>query len=130
MATTLRFNSSALVSKHKENIAASLAHRLEIARSAHNTHLIFQLEQEQQALLKDSKPALVSALSTVVQGIQTTLSSWSQAIAQPQKLSVEKIVGDDGNIWWRAYDYRTGKTLYAEAEWEVIAWIEKNSAGQ
>ena len=130
MATTLRFNSSALVSKHKENIAASLAHRLEIARNAHNTHLILQLEQEQQALLKDSKPALASALSTVAHGIQTALSSWSQAIAQPQKLSVEKIVGDDGNIWWRAYDYRTGKTLYAEAEWEVIAWIEKNSAGQ
>jgi midasin (ATPase involved in ribosome maturation) len=130
MATTLRFNSPELVSKHKENIAASLAHRLEVARNAHNTHLVLQLEKEQQALLKESQPAVVSALSNLAQSVQTTLASWGKAIAQPQKLSVEKVVGDDGNIWWRAYDYRTGKTLYAEAEWEVIAWIEENSAGQ
>lgn len=129
MASTLRFNSTDLISKHKENIAASLAHRLEVARNAHNTQLVLQLEQEHQVLLKDSKPALASALATIGQRIQTTLAAWSEAIAQPQGLSVDKIADDSGNIWWRAYDHRTGKTLYAEAEWEVIAWIEENSAG-
>jgi len=129
MASTLRFNSTELTSKHKENIAASLAHRLKVARDAHNAHLVLQLEQEQQALLKDSKPALVSALSTIVHNVQTTVAAWSEAIAQPKRLSVERIADDSGNIWWRAYDYHTGKTLYAEAEWEVIAWIEENSAG-
>ncbi|HEY9621420.1 MAG TPA: hypothetical protein V6C78_13675 [Crinalium sp.] len=41
------------MAQHKANIAASLAHRLEVARSNNNQALVEQLEREQRQLLAE-----------------------------------------------------------------------------
>jgi hypothetical protein len=43
------------MAQHKANIAASLAHRLEVARANNNQPLVEQLERERRTLLSDSQ---------------------------------------------------------------------------
>lgn len=118
---------SDFLSKHDANIAASLAHRLDVARATCNTALIALLEQEENQLKSVCPP---STTAHTAQGWMATLKQWMTAIANSSKLTVERIRDESGEIWWYAFDPRTGKTLYAENESEVVQWIEDNRLGQ
>lgn len=128
MTNALRGNSPQLFAQHRANLAASLAHRLEVAKAAHNTQLIVLLEQEQRqlGLIANSTPFSASFF----QRIKATWNNWMEAIANSTKLSVERIVDESGMLWWRAYDPTSGKMLYAETESEVLQWIEENNLGR
>lgn len=127
MTTVLRVNPTDLEAKHRANIAASLARRLEAARAAQNTHLVAMLEQEQKQLLK--QPTLFD-WATLRSQIRQLWQTWRDAIERQSQLSVERVVDRSGVIWWHAYDPQTGKALYAESESEVMQWIEDNHLGR
>ncbi|HEY9646986.1 MAG TPA: hypothetical protein V6C88_11480 [Chroococcidiopsis sp.] len=127
MTHALRINGSEITAKHRENIAASLAHRLEVARAANNDYLVALLEREQQQL--KGSAAASSILLNLANKLTMLWQECKEAIAQSSQLSVEKVADETGAIWWRAYDPRTGKTLYADNESEVISWIEANHIG-
>ncbi|MGY3168938.1 hypothetical protein ACVW01_001420 [Thermostichus sp. MS-CIW-19] len=46
MSATAEASGASFLARHRRNIAVSLAHRLEAARAANNTHLLELLEQE------------------------------------------------------------------------------------
>ncbi|MFS8814747.1 hypothetical protein ACVW0Q_001376 [Thermostichus sp. MS-CIW-21] len=48
MSATAEASGASFLARHRRNIAVSLAHRLEAARAANNTHLLELLEQEQR----------------------------------------------------------------------------------
>ncbi len=126
MATTLHFNLNEVDAQHQAAIAASLTRRLEVAKAAQNFHLVALLEQEQQQLGLAKK----HHGSDLVTQIKQVWNSWMDAIAHHSMLSIDQIMSDSGTVLWRAYDPRTGKTLYAESESEVVQWIEDNDLGQ
>jgi hypothetical protein len=128
MTNAFQANDAEIFAKHRASIAASLAHRLEVARANHNTQLIAVLEREQQQLgLASTRPRNLSTLSQ-------QLTHWWQrlmnAIAIRSQLNVQQLQDSSGGLWWFAYDPRTGKTLYAESESDVVKWIEDNRLGQ
>ncbi|MBI4780237.1 MAG: hypothetical protein HY785_02825 [Oscillatoriophycideae cyanobacterium NC_groundwater_1537_Pr4_S-0.65um_50_18] len=126
MSTALHFNLAEIDAQHKAAIAASLSRRLEVARAAQNFQLIALLEQEQKQLgLAPNQHGLA-----FVNKVKQVWNSWMDAIARQSMLSIDQIVGDSGTVFWRAYDPRTGKTLYAESESEVLQWIEDNDLGR
>ena len=135
MATALHFKLNGFKlnevdAQHQAAIATSLAHRLEVAKAAENFHLIALLEQEQQQLGLAQKHGSKLVTSALVTKVKQVWNSWMDAIAHHSMLSIDQIMSDSGTILWRAYDPRTGKTLYAESESEVVQWIEDNDLGQ
>lgn len=127
MANVLWVNDSNVETQHQANIAASLAHRLEVARATRNTQLVVLLEQEQRQLQAQSRP---SRLSNLFSSLNQRWHNLILAIENSSKLSVERVVDEAGSIWWYAHDPATGKTLYAETEADVLQWIEDNRLGQ
>ncbi|MBW4657544.1 MAG: hypothetical protein KME15_02625 [Drouetiella hepatica Uher 2000/2452] len=126
MATALHFNLDEIDAQHRAAIAASLTRRLEVAKAAQNFQLIALLEQEQQQLGLVKKQHGLALVAKVKQ----VWNSWMDAIAHHSMLSIDQIMSDSGTVLWRAYDPRTGKTLYAESESEVLQWIEDNDLGR
>ncbi|WP_448564005.1 hypothetical protein [Trichothermofontia sp.] len=121
-----------LIQKHRDNIAASLAHRLEVARANQNVGLVAQLEQEWQQLQYDYRlPTLVRtpcpSLWATCQQLWLDLKT---AIVQSTQLSVDRWVTDAGEVWWQAHDPQTGKALYTDSEAEVVQWIEDHGLGR
>ncbi|HEY9621679.1 MAG TPA: hypothetical protein V6C78_15065 [Crinalium sp.] len=128
MANAFGVNDSEIFARHRASIAASLAHRLEVARAAHNVQLVAMLEQEQRQLGLVSSG--VSSLSTLTNQVRAWLHKVVNAIANNSQLTVKQLQDSSGTLWWFAHDPRTGKTLYAETESEVVKWIEDNRLGQ
>jgi hypothetical protein len=127
MANLFRVDSSEILARHRSNINALLAHRLEVARATQNERLVALLEREQQQLGVDIKR--VNGLSAVVQRLSKEWQRLKGAIAHRSQLSVERFSAD-GVIFWHAYDPQTGKALYAESESDVLDWIERNHLGR
>ena len=130
MANALHINDSDLLAQHRENIIASLSHRLEVARATHNTQLIALLEQEQRQLKAQVTFGKAGSLSAFSNRVKRWWSEIINAIENSNKLSVEQVVDETGSVWWYAYDPCTGKTLHAETETEVMQWIEDNRLGR
>jgi hypothetical protein len=114
-----------LATQHQANIAATLAHRLEKARMAQNLQLVALLEQEQRQLQAPVAQRFWEASGQWLTNLGTQLV---QAIAHPAELSIERIIGDSGEVLLRAYDPETGETRYAETENEIVDWIETSRA--
>jgi hypothetical protein len=114
-----------LLARHQQNIAASLAHRLEAARAANNTRLVELLEQEQQQLVAEygsgdhSSPALLEGLRHVWESLKEVLTARDE-------LRVRQWVDGNGIIWWYAQDPITGDRLCTHSDWELMDWIEKH----
>lgn len=121
-----------ITQKHLDNIAASLAHRLEVARANHNFGLVAQLEQERQQLQRQYRlPARVrAARPSLLATCQQLWSDLKTAIVESTQLSVDRWVTDAGEVWWQAHDPQTGKALYTDSEAEVVQWIEDNGLGR
>jgi len=128
MAIALQVNPSKISAQHQATIAASLAHRLAVAKVAQNNQLITLLEQEQRQLDRASNRLL--GLSELVAHVKRAWHSWLDALDRQSQLSVKRVVGESGMTFWHAYDPQTGKSLYAESSSEVVKWIEDNRLGQ
>jgi|GEM_PF-410306 len=121
-----------ITQKHLDNMVASLAHRLEVARANQNFGLVAQLEQERQQLQRQyrlSVRAHTPRPSLLAIG-QRLWSDLKTAIAQSTQLSVDRWVTDAGEVWWQAHDPQTGKALYTDSEADVVQWIEDNGLGR
>lgn len=121
-----------ITQKHLDNIAASLAHRLEVARASQNFGLVAQLEQERQQLQYQYRlPTLVrTPRPSLLATCQRLWSALKTAIVQSTQLSVDRWVTEAGEVWWQAHDPQTGKALYTDSEAEVVQWIEDNGLGR
>lgn len=128
MATALQVNPSKVFAQHQATIAASLAHRLAVAKAAQNNQLVALLDQEQRQLDRTSNRVL--GLSELAANVKRTWHSWLDALDRHTQLSVKRVVGESGMIFWHAYDPQTGKSLYAESSSEVVKWIEDNHLEQ
>jgi len=126
MANVFRVGNSEILARHRANINASLAHRLEVARASQNDYLVALLEREQRQLGFERNRVNGSSL---IGWLSQRWNDLVEAIANSSQLSVEQISAD-GAIFWYAYDPQTGKALYAESESEVLDWIEKNGLGR
>ncbi|MFE4107874.1 hypothetical protein [Almyronema epifaneia] len=113
-------------SQHQANIAAALAHRIEVAQANRDSRLLSLLEREKQQLeaWSHSTPRLHGG-----QRIQQWLQAIRQQWRQRSQLQVKLTQDADGNRWWYAHDPRTGKTLYAESAADVMCWIEEHRLG-
>ena len=127
MTNVFQTNDSDIFARHRANIIDSLTRRLNVARAAQDTQLVALLEQEQQQLgLKTAAARNLSSASRLKNGWH----HWLNAIANRSKLSVEQMHDASGASWWHAHDPKTGMTLYAESESEIINWIEENQLGR
>ena len=122
---TLLHNQPELAAKHKANIVASLAHRLDRARAAQNFQLLTLLEQEQQLI--QTQPTQTGFKP--IQWGKAVLTRLMDALANSSTVSLEAVTSDSGAVIWRAYDPTTGETRYAETEAEVIDWLETQRSG-
>jgi hypothetical protein len=122
MANSVYQEDLALWHKHHANVAASLDHRLAIARAKQDQTLIDLLEQEQKQILGDSDRqgrSLQHQLSTLWEDLTT----W---IRGDSTVQVWQTVDSQGDRWWCAYNPKTGQSLYADSETEMRFWIEQN----
>lgn len=119
-------SSSAIAQQHLNNISASLAHRLEVARANNDYDLLWQLQQEQNRLNSLHR----AGSNTKAHGLKQFWKQVVAAIQNADQLNVEKIVDESGETWWYAHDPRTNKTLWAESQSEIVKWIEDNNLGQ
>lgn len=129
MMNTLLNNHPELSARHKANIAASLAHRLDRARATRNFQLLTLLEQEQQQLIQ-SESTQQTGFSNPIQWGKAVWYRLIDAIANSSRISIKPVtMSDSGTVIWRAYDPTTGKTRYAETEADLIDWIEAQQYG-
>jgi sensor domain CHASE-containing protein len=127
MTHTLKFNTSQIDATHQYNMRASLAYRLEVARSARNIQLIETLEQEQQQLTANVKAQAVlrvveSHLKAIQRGVRNVF--WGDSVRGVGEFRC----GSDR--WWYAVDSNTGEFLYADSEIELHATVEKPNLGR
>ncbi|MGB3491772.1 MAG: hypothetical protein WBA57_03520 [Elainellaceae cyanobacterium] len=118
--------SHGIAQQHFNNISASLAHRIEVARANNDRDLLSQLQQEQNLL---ESPYGVGS-TTKAHGLKKFWQQVVTAIQNADQLTVEKIVDESGETWWYAHDPRTAKTLWADTQTEIVKWIEDNNLGQ
>lgn len=124
MMNTLLNNHPELSARHKANISASLARRLDQARATRDFQLLALLEQEQQQLIQ-SEPPQQSALSNSIQWGKAVWYRLINAIANCSRISIKAVtMSDSGAVIWRGYNPTTGETRYAETEAELIDWVE------
>ncbi len=122
MAYTLKFSTAQLDAIHQRSMMASLAYRLEVARSASNIQLIERLEQEKQQLTVNVKAQAVlrvaeSYLKAIKRGVRNVF--WGDSVRGVGEFRC----GSDR--WWYAVDSNTGEFLYADSEIELHATVEK-----
>ena len=84
MMNTLLNNYPELSARHKANIAASLAHRLDRARATRNFQLLTLLEQEQQQLIQ-SESTQQAGFSNPIQWGKAVWYRFIDAIARQLK---------------------------------------------
>ncbi|MBD0335642.1 MAG: hypothetical protein ICV62_09145 [Cyanobacteria bacterium Co-bin13] len=112
--------------QHRTNLLSNLNRRIAIAKSQPNEFLVALLEQEKRQIEADwTRPLKISPL----QRLRQSWSNLKTALANQSQLQVEQVQDEVGQPWWYVFDPRTGKTLYAESENEVVFWIEENRLG-
>ncbi|MBW4519247.1 MAG: hypothetical protein KME16_06040 [Scytolyngbya sp. HA4215-MV1] len=115
------------LARHRDNLLASLSRRLEIARAAKNAQLIELLEQEKRQLATDKTlPQASKPLSVWFNGFVKKLV---QTIAGSAELEAFQFK-NGSDLWWYAFDPRTGRCIYADSEAELRLWIETNYQGR
>jgi sensor domain CHASE-containing protein len=125
MTHTLKFNTSQIDATHQQSMRASLAYRLEVARSARNIQLIEKLEQEQQQLTANVKAQAILRvidlhLKAIKRGVRNVF--WGDSARRVSEFRC----GSDR--WWYAVDPTTGEFLYSDSEVELHATVEKPDA--
>ncbi len=132
MAHSFSANSPDFLAQHQDNIMASLAHRLEVAKATNNRHLVELLEQEKKQIAADVSPdhnALSRDHERQPDWVQR-LKGFVQAIAgTADTLQVSEFV-NGSDRWWYAFDPQTGNCVYADSEAEMRLWIEQNYQGK
>lgn len=122
--TSLSAPTSHLLDRHRDSMMASLNHRLEVARATNNFQLIQLLQQEEQTLSRMFAPPSRS--------LWQRCQSWFKAlrINDPHKseLEVSQVVLN-GDRWWYAYDPRSGQSVYASSDQELMLWVNENYQG-
>ena len=110
------------LSNHWASIRDSLAHRLEVARSADNPQLVALLEQEQQQLAKlYPQPKVPGWWESLGEGLLPNFSCSELKINHYQN-------GSDQ--WWYISDPRDGQCISAASEAELCLWIAENYQGR
>ncbi len=115
---------------------ASLAHRLEVARTANNSQLVALLEQEQRQLTSNTVRNNIAPFRKTAP-LPTSLLSWLQtasqrlakAFSRRSELNVCEFV-NGSDRWWYAVDPQTGRYVYADSEAELRLWIKENYPGK
>lgn len=111
---------------HRANLLSNLNRRIAIAKSQGNPALIATLEKEKRQIeLIWTQPLKLSPL----QSVRRFWADLVMNLANRAQLQVEQVCDEAGRLWWYAFDPRSGRTLYAETENEVICWIEENRLG-
>ncbi|HEY9879882.1 MAG TPA: hypothetical protein V6D29_15615 [Leptolyngbyaceae cyanobacterium] len=113
--------------KHCANLSANLARRIYVAKSQRNESLVALLEQEKRQIEQTWRQS--STASTALQKLKAFWVDLQNSLANQFQLQVEQVCDEAGRLWWYAFDPRSGKTLYAESESDVIQWIEENRIG-
>lgn len=129
MTTVLHKHSPAIAKQHLKNIVSSLEHRIEVARENHDSRLL-ELLLKEKAQLESFPGQWASVPRTLINTLGHLWHQIQQAIENADRLHVEKIVDEAGNVWWYAHDPHTGKALWAETQSEVVKWIEDNDLGR
>uniref|UniRef100_A0A832M4Z5 Uncharacterized protein n=1 Tax=Oscillatoriales cyanobacterium SpSt-402 TaxID=2282168 RepID=A0A832M4Z5_9CYAN len=122
MANIIHPTDSQLWHKHQANIAASLQHRLEVAKATQNTRLVELLEREQKDISEDTSHHHVS----FPQQLTSLWDDFMALVTGNSSLEVWQSVDDRGDRWWCAYNPQTGQSVYADSETEMRLWIEQN----
>jgi len=99
--------------RHDQNIYASLARRISVAREKQNLYLLELLDQEQQQLSSKNTSSLLTEIS----------HQFSHWLNQPA-LSVAEVTGAAGGKIWRGSNSITKEVRYAESESDMIDWLE------
>lgn len=123
-------SSPAIAQQHLNNMSASLAHRIEIARANNDQQLLTQLQYEQKQLESLQSPRSFSGTSSYLNRFRRFWKQVVVAIQNADKLHVEKHEDVSGEVWWYAHDPRSNKTLWANSEAEIVKWIEDNNLGR
>lgn len=126
MNQTLHAPEGQSLTKQRDTLLRLLSHRLEIAKASRNFQLIELLEQEKQQLITDK--ALPKASKSPI----TQLNDWVQKLlhAISRNTELEAFQFQNGSdLWWYAFDPRTGRCVYADSEAELRLWIETNYTG-
>ncbi|HIK19466.1 MAG TPA: hypothetical protein IGR15_00010 [Synechococcus sp. M44_DOE_062] len=129
MNAAAEMSGTSFLARHRQNIAASLAHRLEAARAANNTRLVELLEQEERQLAAEygrrdpSSPALF-------RGLRHLWQSLKEVLAARDELRVRQWVDGSGMVWWSVQDPITGERLCTHSDGELMDWIEKHCRDQ
>lgn len=95
-----------------------------VAKARDDQPLLALLEQEQAQLDAEWSPAEVS------NPLQQVWAWLAQTLDRSTQLNIEQIVDEGGQIWWRGFDPRTGKGIFAESKAEVVHWIERHHLGR
>lgn len=113
-----------LLTRHQQNIAASLAHRLEAARAANNTRLVELLEQEQRQLAAEY--GAVHSSPALLEGLRHAWKLLKEVLTARDELRVRQWVDGNGIVWWHAQDPITGDRFCTHSDRELMEWIEKH----
>lgn len=128
MTAALDNHLPAIAKQHLTNMATSLDHRIDVARTNNDYRLLELLLKEKDQL--ESLPGhWLDAPKNIGERLRFLWKKIVQTFENADKLNVEKIVDISGNVWWYAHDPRTGKALWAESEPEIVKWIEDNDLG-
>lgn len=107
--------------QHQQSMQRSLEHRLAVARSAHNTPLIAQLEQERQQL------ELTMPWHNMAHGLSNWQGKLRQLLSRPSATAArEYTCGTDQ--WWYAFDIHTHGWVYGQSEAEVSVQIHQSAS--
>lgn len=123
---------SPILAKHQDNIMASLAHRMEVARAANNLQLVELLKREEQqviASVEQSEALQIPSLGSLTAWFNSFRQSLGKAILGESGLDVAEFV-NGRDRWWYAFDSQTGKWVYADSEAELRLWIKENYRGK
>ncbi|MGY2765829.1 hypothetical protein [Synechococcus sp. JA-2-3B'a(2-13)] len=125
MSAIAEMRGTSLLARHRQNIAASLARRLEAARAANNTRLMELLKQEERQLAAEygGRDPFSSAL---FRGLRHLWQSLKEVLAACDELRVRQWVDGSGMVWWSVQDPITGERLCTHSEGELMEWIEKH----
>jgi hypothetical protein len=127
MNNTLSICDNPLLSRHRDNIMASLTQRLQRARNANDLQLVQLLEQEKQQIEQEVTQLEAASRSPWLSSIQHWLNSILFGNAE---LQVSQFVDGDSDEWWYAFDPQTGRCVYADSEAELRLWIKNNYQGR
>lgn len=116
-----------VIAQHQATLKTLLERRLAVAKARNDQALITILEQEQRQL--NGEQSTQNLASTPLPPLRQAWNWLTRYISQTPQLSVEQIIDEGGHIWWRGFDTRTGKGIFADSEAEIVSWIEQNHLG-